>query len=129
MATQITNYQCPSCTGPLRYDEAGGKLACDFCGSSYAVFDLSDSTPLCSGDIQFIEQIFKCVTVFRLVDGRAISADDLNTPVKQRLCQVNCGLTTQRSDNTIRFFKLDDIHNIFRGQRLKVQFISGGVVG
>jgi len=40
MATQITNYQCPSCTGPLRYDEAGGKLACDFCGSSYEVAEI-----------------------------------------------------------------------------------------
>ena len=35
MPSQITNYQCPSCTGPLRYDGASGKLQCDYCGSSY----------------------------------------------------------------------------------------------
>ena len=26
MPSQITNYQCPSCTGPLRYDGASGML-------------------------------------------------------------------------------------------------------
>lgn len=37
MSTQVTNYQCPSCTGPLRYDEQSGKLVCDYCESTYSV--------------------------------------------------------------------------------------------
>ena len=37
MSTQITNYQCPSCTGPLRYDGQTGILQCDYCGSSLTV--------------------------------------------------------------------------------------------
>ena len=37
MAKQITNYQCPSCTGPLRYDGESGMLACDYCGSKFTV--------------------------------------------------------------------------------------------
>ena len=36
MATQITNYQCPSCTGPLEYSAASGKLECEYCLSSFA---------------------------------------------------------------------------------------------
>ena len=35
MATQITNYQCPSCTGPLEYSAATGKLECEYCLSSF----------------------------------------------------------------------------------------------
>ena len=35
MATQITNYQCPACTGPLHYSGESGKLVCDYCGSAY----------------------------------------------------------------------------------------------
>ena len=35
MATQLTNYQCPACTGPLHFYGASGKLVCDFCGGSY----------------------------------------------------------------------------------------------
>ena len=37
MSTQITNYQCPACTGPLRYDGQSGKLVCDYCESTYTV--------------------------------------------------------------------------------------------
>ena len=35
MATQVTNYQCPACTGPLQFDAATGKLTCQYCGSAY----------------------------------------------------------------------------------------------
>ena len=40
MADQVTNYQCPACTGPLRYDGASGKLKCDYCGSEYEVAEI-----------------------------------------------------------------------------------------
>lgn len=37
MAEQITNYQCPACTGPLQFSAATGKLECEYCGSSFEV--------------------------------------------------------------------------------------------
>jgi len=40
MPAQITNYQCPACTGPLQYDGTSGKLACEFCGSSFPVAEI-----------------------------------------------------------------------------------------
>ncbi len=40
MADQVVNYQCPSCTGPLHFDSATGKLACDFCGSVFEVAEI-----------------------------------------------------------------------------------------
>ena len=40
MANQISEYKCPSCTGPLRFDAATGKLTCDYCGSSYPVEEI-----------------------------------------------------------------------------------------
>ena len=40
MASEITNYQCPACTAPLRCDGESGKLQCDFCGSSYSVKEI-----------------------------------------------------------------------------------------
>ena len=40
MPAQVTNYQCPSCTGPLHYSGASGKLECDYCGSSYTVAEI-----------------------------------------------------------------------------------------
>ena len=40
MADQISNYQCPACTGPLHYDGKLGKLLCDYCGSSFSVQEI-----------------------------------------------------------------------------------------
>ena len=40
MPTQVTNYQCPACTGPLHYSAKSGKLACDYCGSSFDVAEV-----------------------------------------------------------------------------------------
>ncbi len=35
-----TNYQCPACTGPLRFDGAAGKLTCDHCSSNFEVAEI-----------------------------------------------------------------------------------------
>ena len=40
MASQITNYQCPSCTGPLHYTGTSGMLECDYCGSKFTVQEI-----------------------------------------------------------------------------------------
>lgn len=37
MASNITSYKCPACTGPLHFSGASGKLECEYCGSSYEV--------------------------------------------------------------------------------------------
>ena len=40
MASQVTNYQCPACNGPLHFVGASGKLECDYCGSSFDVAEI-----------------------------------------------------------------------------------------
>lgn len=40
MPTQVTNYQCPACTGPLHYSAKSGKLECNYCGSSFDVAEI-----------------------------------------------------------------------------------------
>ena len=37
MATQITNYQCPNCTGPLHFVGASEQLECEYCGTKFDV--------------------------------------------------------------------------------------------
>ena len=37
MPAQVTNYKCPTCTGPLHFVGASGKLECEYCGASYDV--------------------------------------------------------------------------------------------
>lgn len=40
MPSQVTNYKCPACTGPLHYDSASGQMACDYCGSVFSVSEI-----------------------------------------------------------------------------------------
>lgn len=40
MPVQVTNYQCPSCTGPLHFSEKSGKLECEYCGSSFEAAEI-----------------------------------------------------------------------------------------
>ena len=40
MATQVTNYQCPACTGPLHFVGKSGRLECDYCGSSFDIAEI-----------------------------------------------------------------------------------------
>ena len=37
MPSNVTNYQCPACTGPLHFVGSSGKLECEYCGSTYTV--------------------------------------------------------------------------------------------
>lgn len=40
MATQVTNYQCPACTGPLHFVGSSGRLECEYCGSTFDVAEI-----------------------------------------------------------------------------------------
>lgn len=40
MATGMTTYQCPACTGPMHFEGASGKLVCDYCESTYEVAEI-----------------------------------------------------------------------------------------
>ncbi len=36
MSDQVLKYQCPACTGPMRFDSAKQMVVCDYCGSEYS---------------------------------------------------------------------------------------------
>ncbi len=40
MSTQITEYKCPACTAPLRYDGESEKLECEYCGGSFTLAEV-----------------------------------------------------------------------------------------
>ena len=40
MASMVTNYKCPACTGPLHFVGSSGKLECDYCGSTFEVAEI-----------------------------------------------------------------------------------------
>ncbi len=40
MASQLTNYKCLACTGPIFFNSQSGKLQCEYCGSAYTVEEM-----------------------------------------------------------------------------------------
>ena len=40
MSTQVTNYQCPACIGPLHFSGISGRLECEYCGMSFDVAEM-----------------------------------------------------------------------------------------
>ncbi len=40
MPSQVTNYKCPSCTGPLHFESSSGKMECEYCGSVFTVNEI-----------------------------------------------------------------------------------------
>jgi len=37
MAADVTNYQCPACTGPLKFAGESGQVKCEYCENAYEV--------------------------------------------------------------------------------------------
>ncbi len=62
MPTQITEYKCPACTGPLHFVGASGKLECDYCGSRYDVAEIEKL---------YADKDAKAETAFREAEAKA----------------------------------------------------------
>ena len=124
------SFVCNDLHGSAAQDEAGTNQhrISDFGGSGNTVFNLGNCASLGTGDVQLIQQVLKGITVLGPVNGCAVGTDDTHTPIGQGLCQVDCSLAAQRSNDTHRLLKLDDVHHIFGSQRLEIELVSGGIV-
>ena len=40
MPSQVTNYKCPACTGPLHFESSTGRMECEYCGSTFSVNEI-----------------------------------------------------------------------------------------
>ena len=78
---------------------------------------------------ELIHDFFKAIAVFGIFNCLHVGADDGHAEVCKRFCQVDGSLSAQRYHNTHRLLKLKHIHNVLDGQRLKVEFVAGGVIG
>ena len=101
----------------------------DFLGRLCACLDTGYCLSFRLRNIQGNEQFFKGITVFRTLNSIAVGADDFHSTVSERFCQIDSSLTAQGCNNTLRLFHLDDVHNIFHAQRLKIELIRAGIVG
>ena len=75
MPSQVTNYKCPNCTGPLHFVGASGKLECDFCGSQ---FDIADFEPKMSEAEAKAQDAFQKARDREAADAGGWDASDLS---------------------------------------------------
>ena len=57
MAAQVTNYQCPACTGPVHFSPETGKVVCDYCGSTYELDEIEAISKAIRRQAKTIEEI------------------------------------------------------------------------
>lgn len=76
MPSQITNYKCPACGGPLRFAGDSGKLQCDYCGSAFEVADIEKQM---SGADGKAADAFQDEAKKAAKSGDAWDASDLNS--------------------------------------------------
>ncbi len=74
MPTQVTNYQCPACTGPLHYSAKSGKLECDYCGSSFDVAEIEALYARKEAEAAAAKQEAKAAAAKQAADAKAEAA-------------------------------------------------------
>ena len=92
-----------------------GNLRCPFHRDRRCTFRLRN--------LQFIQHRFELMPVFRRVDVFKAGAEDPDTMTDQAVCQVDSCLAAELDNDAERLFQIDDMHDIFCRQRLKIKLI------
>ena len=87
-----------------------------------------DAHALRAADTEFSEQFIEALAVLGLIDGIGRRAEDGDAVVVQEVRQLDGCLAAERDDNAHGILHAEDLHDIFTGQRFKVQAVCGVVV-
>ena len=71
-------------------------------------------------DAQAVQQLRKALAVLGQVDGLGLSAHDVHAAGFQVPGQLQRRLAAQRHHHALRLLNIDDVHDILKGQRLKI---------
>ena len=97
-------------------------------GSPEASLNARYSLPFGLRDVQRKKQFFKGIAVFGAFNGVAVGTDDPDTPRTERRSQIDRGLSAECRNDAFRLLHLNDVHDVFHTQRLKIELIRTGVV-
>ena len=80
-------------------------------------------------DLQFVEELREALAVLGEVDHVGRRAPDGNARAEQGQGELERGLAAELDDHAVGLLALDDVHDVFEGERLEVEAIGGVVVG
>src|ERR1700752_1313789 len=77
---------------------------------------------------QFVEKRPKSLTIFCEIDRVGRRSNHSNSGLVKTHRQIQRRLTAKLNYDTFRFFDIDDIHNIFKSERFKIEAVGSVVV-
>ncbi len=80
-------------------------------------------------EVEFMQKLLKTLPVFGPINGIRGCPQDLDPGLSQGYGQIKRGLAAKLDDHPERFFLLNDIEDIFPGQRFEIETIGGVVIG
>ena len=81
-----------------------------------------------AGNVQAVKKGCETVAVLCQVNCFWLGAHDRNTSVFQSTSKLNWSLAAKGDNNTFWLLNLNNIHDVFKGQRLEIQTVGGVVV-
>ena len=81
------------------------------------------------GQTEVGNQLLKAFAVLSPINAVRGGAENRYASAGQWQRQVEGGLATELDDDPIGLFNFDDVHDVFKGQRLEVETIGGIVIG
>ena len=81
-----------------------------------------------AGDVQAVKKGCEAVTVLCQVNCLWLSAHDRNASVLKSASKLDWSLATKGNNDAFWLLNLNDIHDVFKGQRLEIQTVRGVVV-
>ena len=103
------------------------RIADFFCRPKCAL-QVGDTLTLRTADAEFFQKSVELTSVFRQIDSFCRGAQNLNSVVVQELGELDGGLTTEGHNDADRLLHLDDVHHVFRMERLEIQTVRRVVV-
>ena len=76
-----------------------------------------------ASNVQAVKQRCKAVTILCQVNCLWLSTHDRNTSVLQSACKLDWSLAAKGDNNAFRLLNLNDVHDVFKGQRLEIQTV------
>ncbi len=85
MSTQVTNYQCPACTGPLHFETSTGRLECAYCASVFTTEEV---------EALFAEKNERAVEAERVAEEKAAEAAQREAEAAQQAAEEGWDLSS-----------------------------------
>ena len=118
----VYNLHCAAADNEGRADN---QRISEFFHCGFSLFMGADCAALRGYDVQLVHQFVEFLTVLGQVDILILGSQNVDSAGGQSGRQVQGGLSSELQDDAFRTLLLDDVHDVVRVQRVKIQLVRG----